>query len=78
MPKTIYTDFTNVMPDGTVLNRTPAGQYAVSDLETILYNIAHGRIRCGTKRPFPINWDDDDVPPWESRPNGPGFYNPSI
>ena len=79
MPKIIYTDGSGMGRNGTPLNLTPAGLYLETDLDQILSLIEEGRITCGTKRPYPVNWDDDQVPPWEaSSTMGPGFYNPNI
>ena len=68
MPQIIYTD--NVIGDnGKPINTTPAGVYAIADMSTILSCIERGELVCGTGNPYPVDWNDDDNPPWSSSNN---------
>ena len=63
MPTIIYTDAITG-ENGMLINTTPAGKYAVANLDTILDCIAKGEIVCGTGQPYPVNWNDEDNAPW--------------
>lgn len=55
----IYTD-SLVGADGGLLNTSPAATYKIVDLSTILDRINDGVIKCGTGKPYPVNWEDND------------------
>lgn len=67
MPSIIYTD-TVIGDDGSPINNTPAGLYAVADLATILDRIRDGSIPCGTGQTYPVEWEGSSLP-WDENKN---------
>lgn len=65
MPRVIYTD-SIIGGNGMPINNTPAGVYAVATLDTILDCISRGELVCGTGRPYPVDWANEDDAPWRT------------
>lgn len=78
MPMVIYTDNSNIGANGQPINTSPAGIYALTDLDQILDLIENGKLQCGTGQPYPVDWDDDDDDraPWEDK--GPRFVESPV